>query len=674
MLRVGLDIGGTFTDLVCIDEKNLVTFMSKVPSTPDDFSKGVFDAIKSIGLNVKHIDLFVHGTTVALNCLINKTGSRVGFITTMGFRDVLEFGFERPVEELYNFLWRKPSPLVPRNLRFCLSERIDHAGKVIRPVDQNEVKKIAEELKKRKVESVAICLINSYANPEHEITVANLIKQNLPDVYVSVSHQITREFREFKRAYTTVINAYIQKAVTPYFNKLEEGLQEEGFQGQLLIATPEGAMDVNLVKDTPIFIVSSGPIGGIVGATYIANAMGLKDVVTMDVGGTSFDVAVIKDGKPIEQREYEVAGYPILLSSIAVQSIGAGGGSIAWVDEGGALHVGPHSAGSDPGPMCYGKGGKEPTVTDAAVVTGLLDPNYFLGGKMPLKRDLAEIGVRMLANKLGLDLYETADGILTIAKNNMANAMSRVLISRGYDPRDFTIISYGGAGGLFAADLAKELSISQIVIPPNPAYFSAWGLLYMDIGHTFTRTYVRHIDMLDAAELLNTFREMEIDGKKLLKLENEEGVEALKFMDMCYEGQGHYVEVPFPSMVDVKTLKYEITDSFNKVYQTTYGHKLDLPLKIVNLKVKIIKKTRKIPLKRSDKMTESIPREALKGKRNVFYRKANMEFNIYERDRLLPGNSIKGPAIVEEPSHVTVVLPNQTLCVDMFRNLIIKNV
>lgn len=667
MKRVGIDIGGTFTDVVCIDEDTLEIIVGKVLSTPDDFSKGVFNAFEDIRLNVKQVDMIVHGTTVALNCIINRSGSRTAFITTKGFRDILEYGFERPISELYNFLWKKPPSIVPRHLRFGLSERISYDGKVIKAIDIAEVGEITKELKRKKIEAVAICLLHSYINPEHENIVANLIKEVLPDVYVSVSHKITREYGEFKRAYTTVLNAYIAKTVISYIENLEEKLRKVGFCGQIFLVGPEGVLDTRLVKDKPIFIVSSGPIGGVTGAAYIINELGLKDAIAMDIGGTSCDIAIIKDGSPISQREYEIAGYPILLPSIEVNSVGAGGGSIAWVDEGGLLHVGPRSAGADPGPMCYGKGGREPTVTDAAVVAGFLDPNYFLGGKISLRKDLAEKGIQSIADKLGISLHEAADGILVIAKNNIANAISKALIGKGYDPRDFTLISYGGAGGLFAADIAKDLSIPQVIIPLNPAVFSAWGLLNMNIVYTITRSYIKSLSEVDEANIRDIFSEMEIEGRKLLG----EGVDVLRSLEMCYEGQGHYVEVPL-QYTAIENLKQSIAETFNRVYRAIYGYTLDFPLKIINLRVKFIKRIKKVPLKKSNKMTVDVPREALKGKRNIFYRGINIEFCIYERDKLIPGNLIKGPAIIEEPFHTTVVLPNQILHVDAYYNLVIK--
>ncbi|MEM2562033.1 MAG: hydantoinase/oxoprolinase family protein, partial [Candidatus Bathyarchaeia archaeon] len=631
--------------------------------------KGVFNAFEDIKLNVRQVNILIHGTTVALNCIINRSGSKTAFITTKGFRDILEYGFERPIKELYNFLWKKPPPIVPRHLRFGVSERINRNGKIIMPINMAEIREIIKELEVRRIEAVAICLLHSYINPEHENIIANLIKELLPDVYVSPSHKITREYGEFKRAYTTVLNAYIAKIVNAYIEKLEEKLRRAGFLGKTFIVGPEGVLDTHIVKDKPIFIVSSGPIGGVAGATYIASELGLKDAIAMDIGGTSCDIALIKDGSPIRQREYEIAGYPILLPSIEVHSIGAGGGSIAWVDEGGLLHVGPQSAGANPGPMCYDKGGKEPTVTDAAVVAGFLDPNYFLGGRIPLKKDLAEKGVRSIANRLGINLYEAADGILTIAKNNIVNAMSKVLIGKGYDPRDFTLISYGGAGGLFASDIAKDLSIPKVVIPPNPAVFSAWGLLNMDITYTVTRSYIKSLNEVDEADIINVFSEMEIEGKNLLR---EEQIEVLRFLDMCYEGQGHYIEVPLFHTVKIGTLKQDIMESFNKVYKSIYGYTLNFPLKIINLRVRFVKRIKKVPLRKSENLTANIQKEALKGKRNIFYKGMNVEFHIYERDKLMPGNLIRGPAIIEEPFHTTVVLPDQNLYVDNYCNLIIK--
>ena len=672
MKRIAVDIGGTFTDIVYIDEETMEIKADKVRSTPMDIGQAVFEAIKKIDVDMNAVGLFVHGTTVGLNTVVQRTGAKVGLITTNGFTDVLEMG-RGDRKDIYNYLWKKPKPLVPRSLRFGIKERTNHLGQVVASVNEEEVKAILGKFKESGIESIAVCLLHSYANPENEEKVELIIRASWPEVGISLSSHVAREFREYERMSTTVLDAYIKRRVAEYLSRLSENLGKNHFKGQLLIVSPSGVLGVNAIKEKTIATFASGPIGGVAGSMYISRLTAYKDLVAMDVGGTSFDVSLIKDGEGVIRHQSELLGYPVLMPGMDIRPIGAGGGSIARVDSGGLLTVGPESAGADPGPMCYGLGGREPTVTDAALVNGLIDPDFFLGGEIKLDMNLARRGVNDVAKKLGLGLNEGADGILTVARNNMTTATKEILIGQGYDPRDFTLMSYGGAGGIFATGIAKDMSISRVIIPPTPGVFSARGMLTMDITHTFARTYARSMNAIHIDELAEIYGEMEKSARSMLK---EEGIpdEAIRFVrsiDMRYEGQGHYVELPVPEGAIGTVARQTIIDSFHSLHKVKYGHQMEVPPETVNVRMKAIGKIKDIPVKKSPEVRK-VSESAFKTPRKIYSEGAFAEWQIFDRNKLVSGNSVKGPAIVEEPHHITVVMPGQTMKVDRYRNLIIN--
>jgi len=671
--RVAVDIGGTFTDIVYIDETTMQIVVDKVRSTPWNIGQGVVEAIKKIHVTMSEVDLFIHGTTAGINTIVQKKGSKIGLISTKGFTDVLEMA-RGDKKELYDYMWKKPKPLVPRYLRVGVSERTNHLGEILEKLDEREAKEIIEKLKEHGVEAIAVCLLHSYVNPENERRLGEIIEEVWPEVTFALSHLVAREMREYERTSTTVINAYIEKAVVHYLSRLSENLKEAGFLGQLLVLGPSGVLGVEAIKEKAIYTLASGPIGGAAGAAYLAELCGIQDVVTMDVGGTSFEVSVIKDGVNVEKHQTEIMGYPVLMAGMDIRPIGAGGGSIARVDTAGLLTVGPESAGANPGPMAYGMGGTEPTVTDAALVNGLIDPDYFLGGEIRLDLDLAKKGIRDIAEKLGLRFHETADGILSVARNNMTTATMEILVGQGLDPREFALMSYGGAGGIFAANLAKDMSISRIIIPPAPGVFSARGILAMNLVHTYANAYVHAIDELNIQELEGIYRDMEHNAFKLLVSEgmSEDVIDCARSLDICYEGQRYYIETPLPTgkLNENDNIMREIRDSFERLYEKRYGHLMKAPLRTINARLKTTGKVKEIPLSEIKRGTE-IPRTAIKKRRKVFLEGDFVESQIYERSGLLWGNTIDGPAIIEEPFHTTVVMPNQTLHVDILGNLII---
>ena len=673
MKRLAVDTGGTFTDIVYIDDDTMQVMVDKVSTTPQDLGQGVLEAIGKLELDMAEIALFIHGTTAGLNTIAQHKGAKVGLITTEGFTDVLEMT-RSSRKDIYNYLWKKPKPLVPRNLRRGVRERMTYQGEILERLDEEETRNISAKLKEEDVEAIAVCFLHAYANPENEKRAGEIISQVWPEVSVSLSHQVAREIGENIRENTTVISAYMGKAITGYISRLNKNVKKMGFDGQLLILGPNGVLGIESAKENPLYSLASGPVGGAAGASHLASLCGIKNAVTMDVGGTSFDVSIIKDGANLERHDAELLGYPVLLAGIEIRSIGAGGGSIARVDEAGLLMVGPESAGANPGPMAYGRGGEEPTITDAALVNGLINPEYFIGGEVTLDVELAKKGISDIGEKLGLSLHEAADGILTVAGNNMTTATTEILIGQGYDPRDFTIMAYGGGGGLFAGRIAKDMSISRIVIPLSPGVFSARGILTMNLVHMYTQAHACTMDRLNIKELEDIYRNMENSARETLATEgmSEDNIEYTRSLDMGYESQHYYIETPVPGdKLSIESKKI-IGDAFEKLHEAKYGHRVDAPLAVTNVRLKATGKIKDVPVTEIEQGKE-IPQDAIKAKRQVYLEGGFVDADIYERDRLLCGNVITGPAIVEEPFHTAVVMPGQTLELDRFGNLIIHS-
>ena len=671
MIRLAVDTGGTFTDAVYIDDQ-MRLIIDKVSTTPRDLSQGVLESIKKIDIDIDEVSLFIHGTTAGLNTIAQRTGAIVGLMTTKGFIDILEMT-RSSRKEVYNYLWKKPKPLVPRYLRMGIDERTNHKGEILKGIDEQEVAETARTLKENGVEAIAVCLLHSYANPENELEIGEIIHRLWPDMSVSLSHQVAREIGENRRTNTTVVSAYMGKAVTGYIDRLNGQLKMLGFPGQLLILGPSGLLGIEAAKEKPLYSLASGPVGGAAGAAHLAGLCGIKDVITMDVGGTSFDISLIKDGQNIGRHDSELMGYPIMMAGIEISSIGAGGGRIAKVDEAGLLTVGPESAGAEPGPMAYGLGGTEPTVTDAAIVNGLIDPGYFLGGEVKLNIKQAEKGVKSIAEKLGLSIQEAAEGILAVARNNMTTATTEILIGRGYDPRDFTIMAFGGGGGLFAGNIARDMSISEIIVPRNPGVFSARGILTMNLVHTYTRAFTGKIDELDIQELAKLFDEMENNAVKTLSSEgiSRGNIDFIRTLDIGYEGQVYKIETPVPSGVFSEDSKSIISQSFENLHENKYGHRIDAPLVITNMRLKATGRIDN-PEETEIDMGDEIPPDAVKTPRQMYLDNALTDVRVYERDRLLGGNTISGPAIIEEPFHTTVILTGQIMRVDKLGNLVIN--
>jgi len=623
---------------------------------------------------LSEVSFLVHGTTVVINALLEGKGAKTALITTKGFRDVLEIGRSNRTE-MYNALYKKPTPLVPRYLRLEVKERMGSDSKVLIPLEIRDLAQIIEQMRKKEVESIAVCLINAYANPKHEQEIGRLLDEQYPEATVSLSHNITRRYYEYERTSTTVQNAYVMPVVQKYVRCLEEELMKRRFQSVLQIMQSNGGiMESAVAREMPISMVESGPVAGAIGGAQLASMIGYNNVITYDMGGTTAKTSIIREGLPETADQYLVERRPILLPVVDIREIGAGGGSIAWIDEAGALHVGPQSAGAEPGPACYMQGGLEPTVTDADLQLGILDPDYFLGGEKDISPELARKTIEKVARYFDISVDEAALGIIKIVNNNMSGLLQSMTVKRGYDPRDFAMVAFGGAGPTHAAAIAKELNISTVIVPPFPGVFSAWGMLMADLRHDFSQTYIKLMSDVDTERVNRIFSDLERRVKELFEHENirDENIGMTYQMDLRYYGQEHTLTVSAPSKL-ADADKGMLEKSFDELHLKVYGHNAPEELKeIVSFKVIGIGKVRK-PVLQTIGRGGKIPASQFKlGKRKVYLGDGRyQEFSIYQRHKLRAENTIAGPAVIEEPTSTTVVEQHQICTVDQYGNLII---
>jgi len=675
-IRFSVDTGGTFTDVVVLDEESRTFSISKTPTTPQNVLEGLLNAIRKARIDLTQVGrFFVYGSTTALNALLERKGVKTAYIATAGFRDVPQIGrLNRP--EMYNPKYHKPRSLVPRHLRFEVLERLNAAGEIVTPLDEASVQQVAQRIIANDVRAVSVCLLHAYQNPVHELRIKALLQRFAPDVLVTLSSEVAPEQREFERSTTTILNAYLAPIVAQSLEDLERTLRAQGYQGDIVLTKSDGGgMSASTAKTSPINTLLSGPAGGVIGGLYIAEVTGLSNLITADVGGTSFDVGVIKKGHAPVNQELNAAGFPVLISNLDIRTIGAGGGSIAWLDSAGALHVGPQSAGAQPGPMCYSRGGSEPTVTDAALINGYIDPDYFLGGDMSVDIENARRGIlERVARPLSMQVQAASSGILKIALSHMVGAVRDVLSESGDDPRDFSLLCYGGGGPLFAAALLDELQLRSALVPVVPANFSAWGMLMIDIRHDVVEAVGRTLQSLNPAELRRAFLKMVDTACAQL---NREGVaEADRLfvhrLDMRYNGQGHTVSVPFDPGVGDEQLLQAIFDKFQDTYRDVYGYTMDLAADVVNIRVKAVGRIPK-PTLRKLKSSGADVSSAVKGRRAVvdMIDGATIDHIVYERDLLLAGSHVDGPAIIEEPTAVTPLRVGQKCLIDVHGNLVI---
>jgi len=674
MYRLSTDVGGTFTDGVLLDETTGEIAVSKVSSTPVNPAIGTIQSIERFRIPINEVSFFVHGTTVVINALLEGKGARTALITTKGFRDVLEIRRSNRTE-MYNALYKKPTPLIPRHLRLEIKERMGVDGKVLIPLETADLAQIIKHLCKEKVESIAVCLINAYANPEHEEEIGRLLNEQYPEATISLSHNITRRYYEYERTSTTVQNAYVMPVVQKYLKSLEEELRKRRFQSVLQIMQSNGGiMTSATAREMPILMVESGPVAGAIGGAQLASTIGYNNVITYDMGGTTAKTSIIRGGLPETSDQYMVERRPILLPVVDIREIGAGGGSIAWIDEARALHVGPQSAGAKPGPACYMQGGVEPTVTDADLQLGILDPDYFLGGEMDISPQLGREAIEKVAHYFNISVDKAALGIIRIVNNNMSGLLRSMTVKRGYDPRDFAMVAFGGAGPTHAAAVARELSIPTVIVPPSPGVFSAWGMLMTDLRHDFAQTYIKLMSDIDVNTVNGIFRDLEVRVRELFKRENipDENIVMTYEMDLRYYGQEHTLTVSTPSKL-MHADKEALNKSFDELHLRIYGHNApEEPKEVVSLKVIGTGKVRKPVLQTISRGGKTPVSESRLGERKVYMEDGKyQEFSVYQRNKLLAKNIIQGPAIIEEPTSTTVIENEQICSVDQYGNLII---
>jgi N-methylhydantoinase A len=690
--RLGIDTGGTFTDATLIDEATGEVAIAKVPSTPADPAIGFLAASERIlreqGVAPDAVGYVVHGTTVATNAVIEGNIAPTGFVTTEGFRDMLEIARQvRP--SLYDLRFEKPKPLVPRNRSVGVPERLDATGQVLTPLDEEAVREAARHLRREGVASIAVCFLHSYVNPAHERRAGELLREVFPEATISLSCDVAPEFREYFRASTTVINAAIRPIVASYLRRIEEELRGAGLNAELLVMQSSGGVfTFAAAREKPVFMVESGPAAGVMAATYLGGTLGYRNVISFDMGGTTAKAGLVQDGRPRVTKEYEVGtmagtssggtrgrGYPIRTPVIDLIEIGAGGGSIAWVDSGGVLRVGPHSAGADPGPACYGKDGTEPTITDANLVLGRLNPDFFLGGEVPLDVDRAHRAIEeRCARKLGLDVLTVAHGIVEIANAAMTNALRLVSVQRGFDPRDFVLVAFGGAGPVHANRLAAETDIGTTVIPMSPGTTSALGLLVTDLQHDYSVTLNQRTDRLDDRAVEHAYRDLESQGREALAREGVPAtdIQLLRQVDIRYVGQSYELTVPLANgSFDPATMTHVVAQ-FHRAHDQAYGFSApNEPAEFVNLRLTAVGTIAKPRLRNATGLDKG---DAEKARRPVWFAETGgfVACPVYDRYRLTAGTVLAGPAIVEELDSTSVIHPGYAARVDRYGNLLVS--
>ena len=674
-LRVAVDTGGTFTDICVWREAGGRVAVAKVPSTPDNPARAVVEGLMGfldeLGAAPEAIAFFIHGTTVATNALLEGKGAPVALITTAGFEDVILIGRQnRP--KLYDHWARRPPPLVPRSQCHGVRERILHTGAVQRPLDAARARQVVQQIKAAGIASIAVSLLHAYANPVHEQQIKQIILASHPDAFVTLSSEVLPEFREFERTSTICINAYVMPRVNAYIGDLQAQLQELGVGSDLYIMQSNGGViTAATARSMSARTVLSGPAGGALTGALLAAAGEQPNVITVDVGGTSSDICLIEGARPRITTESDIQGYPIKLPMIDINTIGAGGGSIAWIDPGGALQVGPVSAGAAPGPVCYGHGGNEPTVTDANVLLGRINPRFLLGGAMPVNLDAARRAVQeKIAQPLGLDLLAAAEGIVRVVNANMIRGIRRVSVERGYDPREFVLVPFGGAGPLHGADLARALNMSRIVIPAHPGIGSAFGMLSADVRHDYVKTHITRADRADCRQVGAFFKDLEHRARTQLAREGfGPGRQVLQRQaDLRYLRQAYEITVPCASDdVDAPALA-QLIDDFHRHHTRAYGYARPAePVELVNLRLVALGKLPGLELaarKPSGVRVEPVSR------RPVYFDGRPQDTPVYNRERLAPGQRLTGPAVVEQLDATVLVPPGFSARSDPYGNLV----
>ncbi len=687
--RVGVDIGGTFTDIVVV-ESNGLCLTKKVSSTPPNFALGIANGLRELlaenNLSPQDVQEIIHATTVATNAIIEHKGAKTALLTTRGFRDVLEFRRGR-IPDLYNLFYTPPPPLVERRLRLEVDERIGAKGEVVVPLDEASVVAAVDRLRGDGVEAVAVVLLHSYQNPRHERRVGEILRDHLPGIHLSISADILPEIREYERTSTTVINAYIGPLVKEYFASLQEQLNAMQISARLLTMQSNGGiMSAEETRERPVAIVESGPAAGVIGAHRIAQRAGFNNVIAFDMGGTTAKASMIENGEFSRSTETEVGGGPSLASRLIrgrgyalnfpvldIAEVGAGGGSLAWLDRGAFLKVGPRSAGAVPGPVCYGAGGEDPTVTDANVVLGFINPNSLAGGAIKVRTDLAEKAIsERVALPLGLTLLDAARGIYTVANESMIRAIKAISTHRGRDPRDFALLAFGGSGPIHAVELARALEMKMVIVPPSPGLLSAVGLLEADMEYHCVQTYLASTVDLEPSGVSEVFQQLENRAREVLTRDASKAEQHAinRFADLRYVGQTYELTIPVPAGALTRQDLAELSEAFGQEHERTYGHRAGLePTEIVNLRLiarALVGKAVNGSQQVSGKKTQPADRRVYFGSDH-----GAVSAPVLTRSQL-SGESRQGPVIVEEYDTTTVVPPGCGVRLDDWNNMVIE--
>ena len=684
MIRVATDVGGTFTDLVCFEtdtetgKHSIVT--AKTDTTPPDFETGVLNVLTKGQVDPSEVDFLAHGTTVVINLITERKGVKVGLITTKGFRDSLEIARgNRP--DFFNLHYQKPIPFVPRYLRRELPGRMSYRGEESESLDMALLPSILDDFKSEGVAAVAICFLHSYANFAHEKTAMKEVKRLWPEVAVVASHQITREWREYERTSTAVLSAYVQPAAEKYLKQLANGLKEKGFKGSPYIMQSNCGVDsLESVSRIPITMVESGPASGFWGAAELGKLINEPNVIALDIGGTTAKCSLIENGKVKIMTNYWIekdgksAGYPIMVPVVDLVEIGNGGGSIAWVDEFNKLHVGPQSAGAIPGPAAYGKGGDEATTTDANLKLGRINKDYFCGGSIKADMKSTESSLERVSKGLGVSATEAARGIIRIANNNMINALKLVSLNRGFDPRDFVLVAFGGGGGMHAVALAQELGAKKVVIPAAASVFSAWGMMMSDLRRDYFITHLA--DLVEGAGNNIELAFSEVESQAIAQFKSEgikkTNIKFTRYGNFRYKNQEHTTEVQLSNgaISDQQIIKIEA--EFHKTYEHEYTYRLDMPVELVGIHVVATSEVGKLTMKEM-KSRGVLEKEARKGEREVDYALEGIHLaKLYDGEKLQPGMEFNGPAIIEDSGSTTVVHPENHVYIDGYSNIHIE--
>ena len=680
---LGVDIGGTFTDFSLVDEQGRITLW-KEASTPKDPAQGIKTGLanlaKALGLSLAAfldgLDLFVHGSTIATNTVIQRNGPVIGLICTEGFRDVifLRNGFK---PERFNWNLKPPEDFVPRYLRLGVKERLDYRGNVVTPLDADSVRTAAKALKAENVKAVAVALLWSIVNPEHERLVKRLVEQELPGVPVVLSSDVLPAIREWERTCATLLSAYLLPGIAAYLQELERFLKENGLRRPLLIIQLNGGCaSVEAVLQKPIYALASGPAAGPAAALHCAKRENLADVIAVDMGGTSFDVCMVTGGQASMTKEMRVEDMPVGVAAVDVHSIGAGGGSIAWVDKGGALHVGPQSAGADPGPACYAQGGTQPTVTDANVVLGYINPDYFLGGRRKIDPVLSRAAIeRAVAKPLGISVEEAAQGIFRLVNNNMISAIRAVSVERGIDPRNYAMVVGGGAGAIHAAKMAADLGMKKAIIPRYAGVFCSYGMVVSDVKHDHVKTMACNSERLDVARINALYAELEARARAELE---EEGfapvqIELRRYADAKYPSQVHELTVPVPSKAAIDAADMaQVLEAFHALHERMFTYCVrQSSVDFFHWGVSGIGRAAEVPAEEMPLQTRSVT-SALKAERPVLLENGFAPTLCYDGSRLVHGMTVDGPAIIEQENTTVVLFKDQKLAVNRFGDFIVR--